>query len=80
MRALPGRSVEETKVNGTGKKRVVLAGGSGFLGRALASQLLLKNYEVVVLTRSPRARDDGVAEVAWNGKSLGDWVQCVEGA
>ncbi|HLX94435.1 MAG TPA: TIGR01777 family oxidoreductase [Verrucomicrobiae bacterium] len=62
------------------KKRVVLAGGSGFLGRALAAQLLSKNYEVVVLTRSPRPRDDGVAEVAWNGRSLGDWVQLVDGA
>ncbi len=80
MPALPEMRVEETKVNGTGKKRVVLAGGSGFLGRALAAQLLLKDYEVVVLTRSPRAREDGVAEVAWNGKSLGDWVQCLEGA
>jgi len=80
MPALPEIRVEETKVNGTGKKRVVLAGGSGFLGRAFAAQLLLKDYEVVVLTRSPRAREDGVAEVAWNGKSLGDWVQWVEGA
>lgn len=80
MPALPGMRFEETKVNGPGKKRVVLAGGSGFLGRALAAQLLLKEYEVVVLTRSPRAREDGVVEVAWNGKSLGDWVQWVEGA
>jgi len=80
MPALPEMRIEETKVNGTRKKRVVLAGGSGFLGEALAAQLLLKDYEVVVLTRSPRAREDGVAEVAWNGKSLGEWVQCVEGA
>jgi uncharacterized protein (TIGR01777 family) len=78
--ALPEMKVEETKVNGTGNKRVVLAGGSGFLGRALARQLLLKSYEVVVLTRSPQARNDGVTEVAWNGKSLGDWVQYLDGA
>jgi uncharacterized protein (TIGR01777 family) len=62
------------------KKRVVLAGGSGFLGRELAKRLLLENYEVVVLTRSPHQRGDGVTETAWNGKSLGDWVQYVEGA
>ena len=42
--------------------------------------MLEKNYEVVVLTRSPHERKDGVAEVAWNGKSLGDWVQFVDGA
>ena len=62
------------------KKRVVLAGGSGFLGRALARKLLVKNYEVVVLARSPREREDGVKEIAWNGKSLGDWVRYVDGA
>ncbi len=62
------------------KKRVVLAGGSGFLGRALAPKLLVKSYEVVVLTRSPREREDGVKEVAWNGKTLGDWVSYLDGA
>ena len=62
------------------KKRVVLAGGSGFLGRELAKRLLLKNYEVVVLTRSPRPREDGILETAWNGKSLGDWVQHLDDA
>jgi uncharacterized protein len=67
-------------MNGNYKKRVVLAGGSGFLGRSLARKLLKKNYEVVVLTRSPRERKDGIVEVAWNGKSLGDWVQFVDGA
>jgi hypothetical protein len=67
-------------MNGNYKERVVLAGGSGFLGRALASQLLVKNYEVVVLTRSPRERNDNVKEITWNGKTLGDWVQYVDSA
>jgi hypothetical protein len=62
------------------EKRIVLAGGSGFLGRALAQKLLVKNYEVVVLTRSPRKREDGVKEIVWNGKTLGDWVQYLDGA
>ena len=62
------------------KRRIVLAGGSGFLGRSLARKLLKKNYEVVVLTRSPEERQDGIAETGWNGKSLGDWVQFVDHA
>lgn len=61
------------------KERIVLAGGSGFLGRALLRQLLVKNYEVVVLTRSPRPRADGVMEVTWDGRTLGDWVSYVDG-
>jgi uncharacterized protein (TIGR01777 family) len=32
--------------------KIVIAGGSGFLGRPLASRLLLSGHEVVILTRS----------------------------
>ena len=64
------------------KKRVVLAGGSGFLGQALAKELLRRNYEVVVLTRALRERDeeDAVKEVEWDGEKVGDWIKCLEGA
>jgi uncharacterized protein (TIGR01777 family) len=62
------------------QKRIILAGGSGFLGNALAQIFQAKQYEVVVFTRSPRSRVDGVKEVAWDGKSQGDWTAQVEGA
>ena len=62
------------------KGRVVLAGGSGFIGRALASGLLKGGYEVVVLTRAPRERDDGVREVEWDGEHIGEWIQFLDGA
>ncbi len=62
------------------KKRVVLAGGSGFLGRSLAKKLLKQNYDVVVLTRSPHERKDGVLEMVWDGKTLGEWIQFLNGA
>jgi hypothetical protein len=62
------------------KKQVVLAGGSGFLGHALSKKLLAGNYEVIVLTRSPRVRSDGVKEIGWDAKSLGDWSNFVDGA
>src|SRR5439155_5953073 len=61
------------------KKRVVLAGGSGFLGERLAKELLGRNYEVVVLTRSPRERSDGVREVEWSGTHIGEWIECLDG-
>jgi uncharacterized protein len=61
-------------------KRIILAGGSGFLGNALAKRFLTQQHEVVVLTRSPRVRTDGVKEVVWDGKALGDWVKFVDGA
>jgi uncharacterized protein len=62
------------------KKRIVLAGGSGFLGHALAKRFLHQNYEVVVLTRSPHERRDGVKEVLWDAKSIGDWSKFLDGA
>lgn len=44
-----------------GNKRVVLTGGSGFLGRALARHLVAKEYEVMILTRSPPPMPTGTA-------------------
>src|SRR5260221_14269310 len=61
-------------------QRIILAGGSGFLGNALAKRFCKRDDEVVVLTRSPRARTDGAKEIAWNAKSLGDWAKLVDGA
>jgi uncharacterized protein len=60
-------------------KRIVLAGGSGFIGRALAKALLVRGYEVVVLTRSPR-KDSGFREVEWDGAHVGEWIQVLNGA
>jgi uncharacterized protein (TIGR01777 family) len=62
------------------KRRVILAGGSGFLGKALAGELLKHDYEVIILTRSARERSDGVREVLWDAKNLGDWAGLVDGA
>src|SRR6266446_7060710 len=61
------------------QKRVVLAGGSGFLGQLLAKELLARNYEVVVLTRSPRERSDGIREAEWSSTHIGEWIKCLDG-
>jgi hypothetical protein len=61
-------------------KRIVIAGGSGFIGRALTTEFSARGFEVVVLTRSPRQRADGVREAAWDGATVGDWIQFLDGA
>ena len=61
--------------------RIVIAGGSGLLGRALASRLIEQRHEVVVLTRRPRPSRTGYREVEWRPDgSAGDWAREVDGA
>lgn len=67
-------------MNGAHGKRVVIAGGSGFIGRALAKALRALGYNVVVLSRAPRPRVDGVVEVEWSLGCLGEWIQHLNGA
>jgi uncharacterized protein (TIGR01777 family) len=61
-------------------RRIILAGGSGFLGQALAKRFLQQNCEVIILTRSPRTRNDSAKETAWDAKSSGDWTKFIDGA
>ncbi len=61
-------------------KRLLLAGGSGFLGTVLAEYFQQIGYDVAILTRSPRSRANGVREVAWDAGSPGEWVRELEGA
>jgi uncharacterized protein (TIGR01777 family) len=61
-------------------RKVVLAGGTGFIGRSLSPLLLSAGYEVIVLSRSPGPEMRGVVALAWDGKNLGDWTKSLEGA
>lgn len=57
--------------------RVVLAGGSGFVGQALSERLQKAGYEVLILTRAPSS---GPRSERWDGESVGDWARLLEGA
>lgn len=61
-------------------KRVVMPGGSGFLGRALAQHLTDRGDKVVVLTRGRPGVRNGVEFVHWDAAQLGSWVNALEGA
>lgn len=62
------------------QSRLVIAGGSGFIGRALAAEFCRRGFPVAVLTRSPRPRRDGVVELAWDGIQAGPWAEPFAGA
>jgi uncharacterized protein len=61
-------------------KRVILAGGGGFVGHALAPVLVAKDYQVVVLGRGTPRQKDRVEYLQWDGKTLGSWASSVDGA
>jgi len=60
--------------------RIVLAGGSGFLGHILAAHFRELDWEVVVLTRSPKSVEVGVRQVLWDASTVGAWKTELEGA
>ena len=60
--------------------RIVLAGGNGFLGTHLAPQLVARGFQVIVLTRRPASRSDGIKEVHWDGRRLGPWAEYLNDA
>lgn len=62
------------------KPRLILAGGSGFIGQSLSPFLVSKSYEVVVLTRGKSDHHGSIREAHWDGKTLGEWTQFVNGA
>lgn len=61
-------------------RRVVIAGGSGFLGTSLAAHLVARGDEVVVVSRSAPRALAGVAHVSWDARTLGPWRSSIDGA
>ncbi len=64
--------------------KIILSGGTGFIGRALLDRLLGAGHRVVLLTRNPgpaRLLLKGYGEVQqWNGSAEGPWTSHIESA
>lgn len=61
--------------------KVVIAGGSGFLGRPLTARLADDGHDVVVLTRGRAVGRLGARPVTWTPDgSVGPWAREIEGA
>ena len=59
------------------KSKVVIAGGTGSLGQALAKSLLSQGYEVVLLSRTPSAKS-GFKELSWDGVNVeSSWAKLI---
>jgi len=62
------------------RNRIVVAGGSGFIGRLLTDRLVSGNNDVIVLTRSLGPVAQSIRQVGWDGRTLGDWARELEDA
>lgn len=60
--------------------KIILAGGSGFLGDQLKRLLTGQGDNVIILTRSPKKDIAGAEQIFWDGKNLGEWAGHLEGA
>lgn len=67
-------------------KKIIIAGGSGFLGRRLTHYLLEKGYEVLVLSRRAHTGlpdqpgKERLRFVIWDAKTLSGWEKELQGA
>jgi uncharacterized protein (TIGR01777 family) len=64
--------------------KIVITGGTGFIGRALCATLIQGGHRVVVLTRQlgqiHHRPELPVQVVEWNARDSGPWEQVLEGA
>jgi len=63
--------------------RVIITGGTGFIGRTLAAALQATGYEVVVLSRNPARATGlpaGVRCERWDARSAAGWGSLANGA
>lgn len=60
--------------------RIVITGGTGFLGLNLAGALASAGYEPVLVSRSKPKGEVPWQYVPWDGRNVGDWTQQLEGA
>ncbi|MFN8348134.1 MAG: TIGR01777 family oxidoreductase [Spirosomataceae bacterium] len=61
-------------------KKVVIAGGTGYLGQVLVRYFNSVDYECVILTRQRQYSHEKVRFVQWDAKSLGNWIEELENA
>lgn len=62
-------------------KRIVIAGGAGFVGKGLVEEWGANNFIVVLTRQRPAPLADGNTRyISWDGATQGDWAKELEGA
>ena len=61
-------------------RKIILAGGNGYLGNVLMDYYRNLAEEIVVLSRKNAPQDGNVKTLVWNGVDEGEWINSLEGA
>lgn len=61
-------------------KRIVIAGGSGFLGLSLAEAFADAGAKITILSRSSPKGTEACTHAAWDGRTLGAWSTVLDGS
>ncbi len=56
--------------------KIIIAAGTGFLGKNLEQYFAAKGHQVYILTRNPKRRN----EFHWDARNLGEWKNLLENA
>ncbi|NAS32307.1 TIGR01777 family protein [Flavobacteriaceae bacterium R38] len=60
--------------------KLIIAGGTGFLGKILLKHFKNKFNHIIILSRTKSCQTSNVNYIKWNGKTTGNWVNHIEGA
>ena len=62
------------------EKKIIITGGTGFLGEYLTDFFTKKGYIIYIISRTKRIDASNVKYLVWDGKTLGDWTNSIENA
>jgi uncharacterized protein len=62
--------------------KIVIAGGSGLIGKSLVNELAARRHNVIVLSRGTydTSFSNKITIEKWDGRTLGDWCKAIENA
>lgn len=60
--------------------KLIIPGGSGFLGLQLARHFGAKGWSVYILSRQKKESEGNIHFLYWDGKTLGAWAEEIDGA
>lgn len=60
--------------------KIIIAGGSGFIGTYLANYFAELNHEIIILSRNYHLPKKNITYLMWDGKTISDWAKALNGA